>query len=340
MKTSKSDRKRYLCKKTIRGRVRHFVRRKVGGREKYIEITAEPGTPEFDAAYWSIISGAFTPSPPRTSWGALIREYRQTQSFKALKPKTRQGYERQFARIMEKNADKDVRATTRKAVRAFHTAYSDTPASADMLVNVMRMLLEFARVELEWIDRNVADNLKRHGAQDRTRAWPVAAQEAFEAACREEGETDALTLFHLGIGTGQRAGDLLTMQWDHYDGQYIDLVQSKTGTRLSVYCPAKLRAYLDALPKSGAYILARDLRRPMTYSQIHKRVMRVRRVAGLEAYKIHGWRATAAVELREAGNDLATIAAVTGHKDLDMVTHYTRDVDQRKMSKAAQEKRG
>lgn len=332
-------RKKYLCRKVIRGRERWFVRFRVGTREKYPEIKAEPGTPEFDRRYWEIMSGAFKPDPPRTSWLTLIQEYRASQKYKRLKPRTKRTYELMFERILEKNADKDVRATTRKAVRALHAAYSETPAQADRLVIVIRLLLNFARVELEWIDRNVAEGIELTGPKERTRAWPSAAQSAFVSACIEMGEYDALTLYQIGAGTGQRAGDCLKMKWEHYDGEFISVVQDKTETRLEVCCPARLRAYLDGLERRGVYIIARDLRRPKSYSQIHKAVMRIRKHAGLLAYRIHGWRATAAVELREAGNDHEAIAAITGHKDLSMVRHYTLDVDQRAMSKQAQEKR-
>lgn len=332
-------RKKYLCRKTIRGKVRWFVRRKIDGKEHYTEIHAEPGTREFDSAYWAVLNEDQQPKPSRTSWGALIKAYRASPKFKRLKASTQQDYDLYFNRILDKNRAKDVRKTTRAGVRAFHEAYADTPAAADRLVAVIRMLLTYARVELEWVNKNVAEGLEKHGPKDRTRAWPVAAQRAFLSACNEMREDDARTMFMLGCGTGQRAGDLLSMQWKHYDGEFISVIQEKTGTRLDVYCPARLRAYLDALPRRGEYILARDLRNPMTYDQLHKRVMRVRRKAGLLHLRIHGWRATAAVELREAGNELATIAAVTGHKDMSMVLHYTRDIDQRKLSREAQEKR-
>lgn len=332
-------RKPYLCRKKIRGKERWFVRRYHNGRESYVEIKAEPGTPQFDAEYWDIIQARHKKTPSRTSWGNLIKEYRASPQFKRLKPQTKQRYELNFSRILDKNADKDIRATSRQAIRAFHAAYSETPAQADKLVIIFRLLLNFARVELEWIDRNVAEGIELHGPTTRTEAWPQEAQKRFLNGCESLGEDNARTMFMLGIGTGQRAGDLLAMEWAHYDGEYIRLVQEKTGTRLTVYCPARLREYLDALPRTGKHILARNLTEPLTYSQAHKAVMRVRKATGLEGYRIHGWRATAAVELREAGNDLADIAAITGHKDLAMVQHYTRDVDQKAMSKKAQEKR-
>lgn len=331
--------KRYLCRKKIRGRERWFIRRYHSGKESYTEIKAEPDTPEFDRLYWQILQGKHKAKAARTSWGHLVKEYRASAKFRKLAPATQRKYDQYLNRILERNADKDVRQATRAAIRAAHQKYAETPATADKMVIIFKLLLNYAKTELEWIDRNVAEGIELFGAQTRTEAWPTEAQRAFLNGCNSLGADDARTMFMLGIGTGQRAGDLLAMEWRHYDGEYIEVTQEKTGTRLSVFCPARLREYLDALPRAGKFILAKNLTEQMTYNQLHKRVMRVRKATGLEGYRIHGWRATAAVELRMAGNDLADIAAITGHKDLAMVQHYTQDVDQKALSKRAQEKR-
>src|SRR5262249_16834279 len=48
--------------------------------------------------------------------------------------------------------------------------------------------------------------------------------------------------FLLAIWTGQRQGDLLTLPWTGYDGQFIKLRQSKTGARISVPVGKPLKA--------------------------------------------------------------------------------------------------
>jgi integrase len=48
-----------------------------------------------------------------------------------------------------------------------------------------------------------------------------------------------------------------------------------------------------------------------------------------------GLRHTAATKLADAGADAETIAAVTGHKSMAMVRHYTESRDKKKLARAA-----
>nr|WP_281070785.1 tyrosine-type recombinase/integrase [Oceaniglobus trochenteri] len=150
-----------------------------------------------------------------------------------------------------------------------------------------------------------------------------------------------MTAFHLGTGTGQRPGDLAGMMWEHFDGEYMAVQQDKTNERLWVFCPPALRRYLATLPRSGRYILAKNLTEPLGYDAVEKAFRRVRDTLGDRArpYVMHGWRFTAAVALAEAGCSDAEIQAVTGHKTLEMVQKYRSRANRKKLSKQAQEKR-
>lgn len=83
--------------------------------------------------------------------------------------------------------------------------------------------------------------------------------EAYERYCREHGLTVERTIFELCIGTGQRIGDVVAMEWDQFKGGYMEVVQEKTGVRLSIFCPERLQSYLAQLPRAGRHILAKNL---------------------------------------------------------------------------------
>ena len=150
-----------------------------------------------------------------------------------------------------------------------------------------------------------------------------------------------LTAFYLGTGTGQRPGDLVDMAWEHFDGEYMQVKQDKTDTRLTIWCPQKLRAHLATLKRHGRHIFPRNLTQPLTYSQLEKNFRRMRAALGEKAlpYSMHGWRYVAAVELAEAGCSDAEIQSVTGHKALEMVQKYRRAAAQKSLSKQAQKRR-
>lgn len=335
----------HLITVTARGHTYHYVRKTwmEGGKQhqRQWRITAEPDTPEFDAQYWRLRAGMDDrqAEPSGKTWGDLIRSYRLTAKYRGLKPQTKRSYERHMARLLAKNATKEVRSVTRQQIRAIHEAMAETPGEADRMLAVLSILLDFAVIELEWLDKNPAKRIQKFGPQSRVTAWPESALRAFENGCISLGEDAALTAFHLGVGIGQRIGDVLAMEWSQYDGTHIRLTQGKTGVNLDLLATRRLKAHLDALPRTGRHILAKNVTQPLSYSQVHKAVMRVRKATGLTHLRIHGWRATAAVELRMAGVSLEDIATVTGHADLDMVRHYTADYDRKEIAARAQKRR-
>ncbi len=65
----------------------------------------------------------------------------------------------------------------------------------------------------------------------------------------------------------------------------------------------------------------------------------IRRTMPSRRYTIHGLRYYAAHQLAESGCTDAQIAAITGHKSVEMVAKYSRKAAQRSLARAAQEKR-
>jgi len=60
--------------------------------------------------------------------------------------------------------------------------------------------------------------------------------------------------------------------------------------------------------------------------------------AGLAGLSAHGLRKAAARRLADAGCSAKQIAAVTGHRTLQEVAHYTADADQEKLARDAMER--
>jgi integrase len=340
--------RRYVCEKMIRGERRLFFRittNKGGKRsERYIELPRDEDSPQFDREYWALRSGKsekLAPPMAKTTYGNLIQQYRASPGYRKLKDGTKRPYERVMNQLLERNADKDVRKVTRAQVRAIHQKYADTPRKADHYVQVLSVLFTFASNELEWIATNPASGIKLYGAQKEWQPWPEQLQKTWERYCIANDEDIALTAMYLGTGTGQRPGDLVTMEESHFDGEYMAVLQEKTNERLWVYCPKRLRDFLAQRPKKGRFILAKNLTEPMTYNTVEKAFRRVRAAIGAsaEGHVMHGWRYTAAVELAEAGCSDAQIQSVTGHKTTKMVLKYRSRANQKQLSKQAQEKR-
>lgn len=194
--------------------------------------------------------------------------------------------------IREKNGKKDVRSFRRKHALAVQRTMQDTWSKANERIAVLSILCKLA-VDLEWIERNpVVDIPKLTGGE--YEPWPDDKLKAYERYCDRHELTDARTVYELAIGTGQRIGDCVNMQWADFDGEYMSVVQDKTGAKLEIYCPARLQAYLATLPRKGRHIMAKNLTQPIGKRAAQKAVEAVRTGIGIMHGKTrlvpHGWR--------------------------------------------------
>jgi len=308
-------------------------------KELYIRIDATLNSPEFDAIYWAIKSGKHEPKKVNTNFAALVSSYMNSRKYKDLADGTKRKYRPILEQIREKNGASDVTRIKRSDVDAIHEKYADTPRKADWYVQILSILFNHA-IRLDWITSNPARTVELFGAQKAIEPWPLWFQRAY----LDRATGPALTAFYVGSGTGQRAGDMVKMEWAHYHDDYMSVTQEKTKARITIYCPPKLRRFLAELPRTGKHIFARDLASGITYHTLEKHFRAVRDAIAVDvpeaaAYSLHGLRYVAAVELAEAGCTDAEIQAVTGHKTLEMVQKYRSQARQKQLSKTAQEKR-
>jgi len=326
----------YLDIKTIKGRTYIYFRKGKFTRR----LPDDPDTEEFAREYWATRNGKRS-APCKTTWDALIQSYYASPAFRGLSKGTQSNYRRHCEAIRLKNGPKDMRGFRRSDSIAARDALSDTWSKANERVAVLSILCRHA-VDLEWIERNPVEDVAKLSGNE-YRAWPDTKLKAFETAARATGNRLALTAFELAIGTGQRLGDCIAMTWDDFDGEFVSVIQEKTGTRLTIYCPARLRAYLAELPRSGRHIIAKNLTQPQGKRAVQKAIESVREAIGVltgpDRLVPHGWRYTAAAQLADAGCSDAEIQAVTGHRTLSMVQKYRAQAQQKAASKRAQTRR-
>ncbi|WP_156127885.1 tyrosine-type recombinase/integrase, partial [Pseudooceanicola atlanticus] len=310
-----------------------------GGRSPH-----DPDTPEFMDAYWQARRGkGKRKNELDRTWEALIVEYYRSPEFKQTRDGTRKNYKRQCEDIRKKNGKLDIRSFKRSDAIRVRNALQDTWSKANERIAVLSILLNFA-VDLDWIATNPVVNIpKLKGGE--YRHWPDSKLTEFEVFCDQNDRQLARTAYELAIGTGQRLGDCIKMRWSDLDDDYefMSVVQEKTGRKIEVYCPQRLRTYLRSLRKSGQHIMAKSPAQPIGIRQVQKAIEDVRKAIGVfqgeHRLVPHGWRYTAVKELADAGVDISDIKAVTGHQTLEMAQKYASGADQKKASKRAQQKR-
>lgn len=215
--------------------------------------------------------------------------------------------------------------------------YADQWRKANAMVEQLSIVSRHA-IDLEWITANPAQGVEKlkGGSYE---AWPEPKLVAYENHCEQHGLMIERAIYELCIGTGQRIGDVVAMEWSHFQGGYMHVVQEKTGARLSVFCPKRLQVFLEHLPRNGKHILTKNLTQHISKRRVQSLVAEVRKKIAAEGFVIHGWRYSAAKELAEAGCSDTEIQSVTGHKSLKMVKKYRQQARQKQLSKTAQLRR-
>ncbi len=264
------------------------------GRGKTVRLP-DPSEDGFLEAYDAAKRGK-PRAPTKTTIGALIDEYQRSPKWASLAPRTKRDYGGVLAHIRIVAGNLDVSNISRPGVLGARDRNSHRRRFANYLVQLYSIIAEHA------VDR-------------------------------EHATGNALLIFELCLGTGQRIGDVLRMRWSDLEDGCIKVKQGKTGNELWIPLTPRLGRVLDAAPR-GLYIVGAGFL-PLSYRRASYAVGQVRDVQGLAAFTIHGLRHSTAAELAEAGCTDAQIAAVTGHKSLRMVAKYRAGSDQKRLAKEA-----
>ncbi|MHB1567486.1 MAG: site-specific integrase [Acidiferrobacter sp.] len=122
------------------------------------------------------------------------------------------------------------------------------------------------------------------------------------------------------IETAMRRGEIAAMRWEHLDrrARVLLIPETKNGTPRRVPLSVAALAVLDGLPQrldGRAWGL-----RPDSISQAFERICGA---AGIEGLTFHDLRHEATSRLFEKGLNPMQVAAITGHKTLQMLKRYT-----------------
>ena len=316
------------------GRVQYYYFRRNGRRWRL------PGTPpaeEFMAAYRALVEAtapakALTQSNPPGSFGALVRDFLASGTFKEKKPSTQAEYRRVLEALATEHGPKPIRFLERRHIRQMRDARADTPGAANTVLRMLKLLLNFA-VDDGLIKSNPAAKMKLLRVGE-WRAWTDNECAAFEA--RWPSGTMERRAYALARYTGQRKSDLVGMTRAHRKDGAIRVIQGKTGEELWIPEHHALTAELASGVSEHMSLATTTQGKAFDPVYFGAWFADAIQKAGLpEDCVLHGLRKTAARQLAEAGCSEQEIQAVTGHATSRMVAHYTKGADQRKRAASA-----
>jgi integrase len=291
------------------------------------------------------LDGQKPADPNPGTLGALIAAYRQSPEFLELAPRTRGDYQKVFDYLLPLDGDPLVNITSAYVIEVRDAAFSAHKRRfANYVLSVLRLLLKWAAVR-DLVETNQAATVPKlrrpRGTPQANRAWDTDECEAVLAAA-----TGGLKVaIALGMFAGMRSGDVIRAQRSIYDGSWLRWSQGKTGAPVELPAHPNLAEVLNLAEVTNTKFAALTLvanqeGRPYTANGF--RTMFFRLVRKLEAegkvrpgLTFHGLRHTAGRLLADRGADPRTIAALLGHRTLQMAAHYSEEADRKKRAVAA-----
>jgi integrase len=268
---------------------------------------------------------------------ALCISYYKSPDFRSLKPSTQTMRRNIIENFRNDHGDKPVKGLGRAHLNALIGAKAgakdETPHAANNLLKVLRVLLGYA-VSIDMIDSNPAISVKKYkGGGEGFHSWSEAEIVQFEE--RHPIGSRARLAMALLLYTAQRRGDVVGMGWQQLRGDTITLRQEKTDTPLAIPVHPELAMVLASTPRSNLTFLTTERGAPFTSAGFGNWFRDRCNEAGLPQCSAHGLRKAAATRLANAGCSSDQIRAITGHRSLSEVAHYTRSADQQRLARQA-----
>ena len=212
-----------------------------------------------------------------------------------------------------------------KGVRA---GGKSSPSTVIRYMAALSHAFTIAVKEWGWLDDSPMRKVsKPKEPRGRVRFLSDEERKALLEACKESNTSYLYPLVVLALSTGMRLGEILRITWPdiNLEGQYIILHETKNGERRRV--PLTGHALDEVRKLSKARQIATQRLFPHEFSK--DQPLRTDRAwaeavtkAGIEDFRFHDLRHSAASYLAMNGASLAEIAEVLGHKTLQMVKRY------------------
>lgn len=280
-------------------------------------LPGQPGEDQFLAAYNAAIAKKVQPKDGTLQ--SILNGFQVSSDWDDLAPRTQRDYVKLIRIIEAKFGTFPISALTDRRSRGIFMSWRDERAKAsrrqaDYGWQVLARILSWAHGR----GLVAANPCEKGGRLYRgTRAdkiWTKDDEAAFLALAPAHLHLPLI----LALWTGQRQGDLLSLNWTQYDGESIRLKQSKTGIRVVVPVGEPLRIALDAQRQKSGSILLNSDGDEWSPDGFRSSWGKACAKAGVIGVTFNDLRGTAVTRLALADCTEAEIATITGHSLRDV----------------------
>jgi integrase len=323
--------------RTRHGRFVWYVRVGHGPR---VRLSAEYGTPEFDAQYRAAISGR--PSEPAGKAAAgslawLFDRYRETVAWTTLAAATRRQRENIMRVVLAQAGHEPATAIKRAHVVAGRDRRAETPAQARNFLDAMRGLFRWA-LDAGHVRVDPTLGIASPPRPKDNPGFPVWTEEdvaRYEA--RWPMGTKERVWLDVLLYTGLRRGDAVQLGRQHVRDGVATLRTEKTGITVTIPILPALATTLAAGPCGELAFICGDAGRPFTKESFGNAFRDACRAAGVSK-SAHGVRKIGATRAAENAATVAELEAIFGWQGGGMASLYTRAADRARLAKSAMPK--
>jgi integrase len=336
------------------GNIRHYVRKKIGGKHKRVRLAKPPGSPTFMPEYQAALDRLIgAPAPAKAiqshvgTLGWLVHQYHQAHEFTSTD--TRQ--QRMRSNVMRsilgeptkpgskfKFEDCPISEFTADHVRLLRNRKQDKPAAANRRVAELRKMLAWAVEERgQWVKRNVVTDVKVLKREVKGFiAWTEEDVAKFEAKW-PIGSMPRLALAIM-MFTGVRRSDAVLLGPPMVEDGSITFTPQKTRRQkkvLTLPILDVLQHVLNETPHGLKTWLVHKRGEPFTAAGFGGWFRDRCDEAGLPECTAHGIRKIAAETVAENGATEKQMMEMFGWTKADLAAHYTRKANQKKIASSA-----
>ena len=322
------------------GRARYYFRRR---GFPAIPLSGLPGSDDFMAAYALALSGiadaAAEIGASRTLPGtvdALCVAYYRSSAWTSLSEDTRGDRYTIIERFRVQHGPKRVALLQREHIDKM-LAKLDKASAKKHWLSAVRGLMQAAIPSLRSDDPTAGITVKlpkgkgHHSWTDDEIAqyrafWPLGTQQRL--------------VFEFALETVSRRGEIVRLGPQHVRNGRIRIERTHRSRDVDFTMPPELQAACDAMPKAHLTFIHTATGKPRSKAGLGLDFARWATAAGLPPRcRLHGLKKAGMVRLAEDEVTTHQLMAISGHKTLSMVQHYTEATDKKRLADQGMAKR-
>lgn len=205
-----------------------------------------------------------------------------------------------------------------------------SPSTVNRYLSALGKALTVTVKEWGWLEDNPMRNVtKLSESEGRNRFLSIPEKERLLQACRESTNSNLFSIVSLALITGMRLGEIVGLRWADVDFEQctITLMRTKNGDARIIPLTASAAAIFKDSPTFGApsntlVFVSQHSQKSEQKVSIRHPFERAVKIAGIEDFRFHDLRHTAASYMAMGKATQGELMAILGHRSPMMTRRY------------------